>query len=106
MSYWDAEAIEAERFDADCEMAELQAQGREFGRARKTMLRLRAAGKLAEAAQACPHGAGYPLNSPAATNSSDPRAGQAGFRCVDCGSVLTGWAGRVIHPCDLAGGGK
>jgi hypothetical protein len=96
----DPEAIEAERFQADCEQAELEAAGREYARGHKRMLRLRAEGKLREAAAACLHGAGYPLASLAAERSGDPGAGGLGFRCSECGSVLSEWAGAVLKPCD------
>lgn len=100
--YWfDAEAIASERMDADIEQADLEAAGREYGRSRKRMVRLRAAGDLAGAARACMHGGGYPLNSPAALNMADPRAGQQGFRCNDCGSVTTEYRGAVLIPCDM-----
>lgn len=100
MSWFDPEAIETERLDADIEQANLEAAGRESARGHKRMLALRAAGDLAGAARACPHGGGYPLNSLAAQNSNDPKAGQQGFRCSDCGSILTEWAGTVLAPCD------
>lgn len=55
--------------------------------------------------EACLHGGGYPLDSEAARNEHDPRAGQAGVRCSDCGSVLSGfrWDGpvTVLVPCEL-----
>lgn len=88
--WFDAEAIESERLDADIEQASLMAAGREYARGRKAMLRLLAVGRLDDAARACMHGGGYPLKSLAAENASDPRAGQSGFRCSDCGSVLAG----------------
>jgi hypothetical protein len=74
--------------EADFEQAELEAAGRDYSRARKRMLALVAQGKYAEAAKACTHGGGYPTNSPAAQNSKDPRAGQPGYRCSDCGSYF------------------
>lgn len=98
------EALEQERRDADIEMAELYAAGREASRRRSRSERLFAAGRLMEAAEACPHGGGYPLDSIAARNAGDPRAGQSGVRCDSCGSVLSGfrWDGpvTVVHPCD------
>lgn len=97
----DPEAIEQERLDADMEQAALESAGRDYARrARKSAL-LRAQGKLDEAAKMCPHGGGYPLKSLAARNANDPREGQAGVRCYDCGSVLTDWQGRVLFPCEL-----
>lgn len=94
--------------DADFEMRELEAAGRVAYRGFKAMRRLRAEGKLAEAAKCCSHGAGYPTNSPAAENDGDPRSGQRGYRCSDCGSFFAGvddlWRLRVkpeaTAPCE------
>lgn len=94
--------------DADLEMADLQAAGNRAARGRRRMIALRAAGKLAEAADACSHGAGYSSPSPAAVSSQDPRAAEAGYRCTDCGSWFAGKIGyfdvRTITPtipCEL-----
>jgi hypothetical protein len=92
--------------DADFDQRELEARGAEFGRARKRSESYRDAGDLPRAAAACPHGGGYPLDSEAARRDNDPRAGQDGQRCSDCGSVLSAFPFettepvRVIHPCD------
>ena len=107
MSWNDDEAIEAERWEADQQQAELEAAGNRHWRRIKKMRALRAAGKLAEAAEMCPHGHGYPLNSLAAEHNNDPRKGEAGVRCHECGSVLTEWSpalggnGVVLYPCEL-----
>lgn len=95
-----------EREQADIEQAELEAAGREYGRAHRRMMALRKAGDLTGAAKACKHGAGYPLASLAATYAKDPRAGEKGVRCSDCGSVIDEfpWGGHyvtIIHPCEL-----
>ena len=102
--WFDQEAIDAERFDADIEMAEFEAVARRHARRGVKMRTLRAAGKFAEAAAVCPHGGGYPLDSPAATNAKDPHAGEKGWRCSDCGSRLEKdpWeGGRVTVPCEV-----
>lgn len=105
--WFDAEALEAERMDADLEQADFEAAGREYGRRLRQSRRLLAAGDLGGAAAACPHGSGYPLRSLAARNLGDPRAGEDGFRCSDCGSVLAGVGlarrgerPRVLAACD------
>ena len=93
-------------WDADYEQAEIEEAGRAYARGRKRMLALRAVGRLAEAAQACRHGGGYPLASDAARNSRDPHVGEAGWRCDDCGSRLTvhPWDdGAVAVPCEIPG---
>jgi hypothetical protein len=84
--------------DADIEQAQLEAAGRASARGHRRMKQLRADGKLAEAAAACTHGAGYPTDSPAARNANDPRAGEIGHRCTDCGSFF---AGRLKHLWDV-----
>jgi hypothetical protein len=91
---------------ADYDQATMEAESRDYGRARRRSEQLAAAGDLAAAARACPHSAGYPITSPAAHNDHDPRAGEAGHRCTDCGSVLDldpFWHPdefTVIHPCE------
>lgn len=104
--WFDSEAIEAERFDADMEMAALEAAGRRASRVRKAAKALFIAGDLDGAAKACAHrGGGYPLNSIAASNDGDPRSGQGGVRCHDCGSAVTcfAWDGKpeVIAACEF-----
>jgi hypothetical protein len=93
------------REQADYEQAELEAAGAAYARATRRVKALVAMGKKEEAARYCPHGGGYPLNSLAAKNSKDPRAGQAGHRCLDCGSVLdrpSYVSGAVVLvPCEL-----
>lgn len=95
--------------DADLEQAELEAAGREASRGTRRMRQLRAAGRLQEAAAACPHGSGYTTNGEAAILAKDPRAGLRGMRCTGCGSW---WIGaRNLYdlrerladfPCELA----
>jgi hypothetical protein len=91
--------------DADLEMAALEDAGRRFSRSAKRSRVLFAAGRIAEAAQACPHGGGYLLNSLAAVRENDPRQGQAGVRCDGCGSALSCWpwdgTPDVIAPCEF-----
>ena len=90
--------------DADFDQRDLEEAGRDFSRRHRRMRALRAAGRLVDAAAACPHGGGYPLNSNAARDVSDPRAGEIGFRCEDCGSVLASYerGAAVLVPCELA----
>ena len=76
--------------DGDFEQRAFEDAGREYSRRERRYRALRAAGKLAEAAEACPHGSGYGSPSPAATSSHDPRATERGHRCTDCGSWFAG----------------
>jgi len=85
--------------DADFEQADLEAAGRAASRAMNRSERLRAAGKLAEAAAACPH------SWSGCFDASDPRHGQAGRRCYHCGTAFAPgadlWAmGPIIAPCE------
>lgn len=105
MSYSDEmEAIEQERWAADCEQADLESLGRQNSRAHRLSGRYAESGDFARAAAVCPHGSGYPLNSLAASNDNDPREGQTGFRCTDCGSVLSAdpfdFDFEVLFPCE------
>lgn len=99
------EDLAQSRRDADAEMAFLTAAGRRWERARDRMLALYDAGKLAEAADTCNHGHGYPLASLAASHEDDPGKGRPGWRCLTCGSHLSGDPfGRdvdVVTPCEL-----
>lgn len=104
---YEMEAIEDERRAADMEMAQFEAEGARFWSKVEKMRELRAAGDFAAAAAMCPHGGGYPLDSPAAKNEADPFAGEEGVRCSDCGSRLSAfdWDGGVVTvPCELSGG--
>jgi hypothetical protein len=103
--YWaEVEALEDERFEADMLMAEYEAEGRRAAAAGRRSRALAAAGDLEAAAAACPHGGGYPLASPAAEHEGDPRKGEDGFRCWDCGSVLSespfGTDYTIVAACD------
>lgn len=92
--------------DGDIEMAELRAAGAQCSRQLRQSERLKQAGDLSAAADACPHGWGYPLKSLAAANEHDPREGETGVRCKHCNSVVSGfpWESRepvtVLHPCE------
>jgi len=101
--WFDSEAIEQERLDADILQAQYEEEGNRFARQLRESERLNEAGQAAEAAEACPHGFGYPLDSPAAENEGDPFAGQNGWRCLHCGSRLADsvHAGaKVLVPCE------
>jgi Rieske Fe-S protein len=107
--WFDDEAIQQERWDADLEQAQFEAEGNEFWRRIQRMKKLYEEGDLAAAAATCPHGGGYPLDSPAAGYADDPNEGEQGFRCCDCGSRFDksplGDGGRVTVPCEIAPGG-
>lgn len=91
-----------EREAADYEQAELEAQGRDHSRRMKKVDALHGTDPAAAAA-ACNHGWGYPLDSLAARDDDDPRAGEEGHRCLNCGSVISefGRSAAVLIPCEL-----
>lgn len=91
--------------EADFEQREMEEQGREYHRKLTKSGHLRDEGKWDEAAQACPHGAGYGSPSQAAERADDPRKDEKGFRCCDCGSFLSAdpWEDyTIMAACELA----
>jgi len=110
--WFDPEALEAERQEADFDQAALEASGRWHAtrlRAARSALRR---GDKERAAKLCPHGWRQELKGSGARE--DARHGQEGFRCLDCGSYLRAlvdpeepnrpaWAARfveVVVPCE------
>lgn len=92
--------------DADWDQVELEQAGRDSARAMRRMLEHYDAGRLDEAAAACPHGWEYPLDSLAAKNHEDPATGEAGHRCNHCGSRLAESSfdtrnPRVLVACEI-----
>lgn len=75
--------------DADIEMAELESAGREGSRLKRLSNQLVAEGNLMAAANACPHWSRYGLSGTAARDAGDPRYGEKGDRCTDCGSWVS-----------------
>ena len=101
-----------EREQADYDQAALEEAGNRHARTvRKVKAMLATAEGLTadplaasnirwQAANLCPHGGGYGLNGSAAVDAGDPRAGEMGYRCHDCGSVVTDIMGDVLIPCE------
>jgi len=84
--WFDPEALESERKEADFEQAALEASGRWHAtrlRAARSALRR---GDKERAAKLCPHGWRQELKG--SGGRDDARHGQEGFRCLDCGSYL------------------
>lgn len=101
--WFDQEAIEDERFEADMMQRQYEEESARYMRRKQRSEEERAAGRFEAAARLCPHSGGYPLCSPAAEHESDPNAGEYGWRCSDCGSRLTAspWdGGTVAVPCE------
>lgn len=90
--------------EADWDTREMQERAREEGRGLARMRAHYRAGRLTEAAGACPHGWEYPLRSKAAAD--DPHEGADGYRCIECGSRLAESSfdtpdPRVLVACEI-----
>lgn len=80
--------------DADLEQAAFEAESDRYWRRVKRAKRLQAEGHQSEAAEACPHGAVQGLKGSGAIG--DPRHGEDGYRCRDCGHVVSDCMGDVL----------
>ena len=89
------EAIYYERLEVDREMAGLEAAGNAYAKDLERSLRLKIEGRLWEAAMACPHGHVGGLDGSCTDN--DPRHGEEGYRCFECGAHVTDLGGEVIN---------
>lgn len=94
--------MRTDRIDADREQAELYAAGRAATRGAVRMRQHLQAGDPARAAMECHHGYGYATSAPCAATEQDPRAGQPGHRCCNCGSW---WNAEAIRPVATSWGG-
>jgi hypothetical protein len=95
------EALADERMEADMQMAELEAAGREFTRRIRAAKAAYLAGDKDKAARLCPHSSGYStLKHP---NCQDPMKGAEGARCSCCGSRLRELrrGAEVLVPCEI-----
>lgn len=104
-SYQDDDLM-SDRMDADIMQNDFENAGRNLDRRYKKFKQLIQAGDVSGAASICPHLAGYPLDSVAASNSNDPQQGQSGWRCTDCGSRVEPGYGEdraVLVPCEIKG---
>jgi hypothetical protein len=90
--WFDDEAIEQERRDADLEMYAIQAEGDRIWQSYQLAQLARRRGDFDIAYRICFHGGGYPLDSLAAERANDPAPADAypehAFRCLDCGAIL------------------
>ncbi len=104
---------DCEREQADYDQAALEEAGNRHARVvRKVKALLEVAKGLTadplaasnirqQAATLCLHGGGYGLKGSAAVDAGDPRAGEEGYRCHDCGSVVDDIMGDVLIPCEI-----
>jgi len=89
------EVIYYEKLDADMEMAAFEAEGARYAARHRRVEALLAEGRLEEATKLCDHGATGLLKGTCSLD--DPRYGEEGSRCYDCGAVVTDLGGTVVH---------
>jgi len=93
--WFDPEAIEDERFEADMLQAQYEAEGNAAAERQRKVDALKAEGRLEEAVKVCSHG--YVGLLKGTCSQDDPRYGEEGSRCYDCGAVVTDINGWAIH---------
>lgn len=81
--------------DADIEQAQYEMEGNALARRQRHVETLKRAGADAEATEICAHG--YVGKLDGLCSKDDPRYGEEGFRCYDCGAVIDEIDGQVIH---------
>lgn len=89
------EIIYYEKLDADIEQAQFEAEGNRYWAKMQKVEALLAEGKRSEAVQICPHGAVGKLDGLCSVD--DSRYMQEHYRCFECGAVVTGIGGNVVH---------
>jgi hypothetical protein len=88
------EQIYYERLDVDMEMAAFEAEGRRYARRQAASAAALAEGDIASAANLCPHGHVGLLKG--LCSEHDSRYGEDGYRCYECGNVVSDIGGRVL----------
>ena len=81
------EQIYYEKLDADREQAQFEAEGNRYARRMREVEILLEAGDFTEAVRLCPHGSVCKLTGTCA--KSDDRYGEEGYRCYECGGVVS-----------------
>lgn len=89
------EAVYYERLDADREQAEFEAEGRAYARRQAKAAAALESGDVETAVATCSHG--YVGGLTGSCTEGDPRHGQEGARCFDCGAHVTGCHGDVLN---------
>lgn len=84
-----------ERLSVDQEQAALEAEGTRHWRRVEKARQLLEAGEVEEAVSICPHGHAGGLTGSCTEN--DPRHGEEGYRCFECGAHVDDLHGRVLH---------
>lgn len=89
------EAIYYERLDVDREQALLEAEGTRHARRADRVAKLLADGQVDEATVLCFHGHVGGLTG--SCTDGDPRHGEEGYRCWNCGAHVTEIGGSVLN---------
>lgn len=89
------EQIWLERLDADREQAQLEAEGNAHARRSRRVEALLKAEKIDEATALCFHGSVGGLTG--SCTDGDPRHGEEGYRCFECGAHVTDIGGEVLN---------
>lgn len=89
------EAIHYECLDADLLQASLEAEGNRHARRAERVAKLLAAGQVGEATSLCFHGSVGGLTG--SCTEGDPRHGEEGYRCFECGAHVTEIGGSVLN---------
>lgn len=89
------EAIYYERLDADREQAALEAEGNRYARRMRQVEALLKSEQFEEAVELCTHGHVGGLTG--SCTDGDPRHGEVGYRCFNCGGHVTEIGGSVLN---------
>jgi hypothetical protein len=89
------EVIYYERLDADLLQAQYEAEGNRAARRSAKVERLLAEGDREAATKLCSHGHVGGLKG--SCSQDDPRYGEIGCRCYECGAVVNEIHGVVLH---------
>lgn len=89
------DAIYYERLDVDREQAAMEAAGSAYYRRYQKAKRLIEQGFIEEGVQVCPHGHAGGLDG--SCTEDDPRHGEEGYRCFECGAHISDLHGTVLH---------
>jgi hypothetical protein len=89
------EVIHYERLDADMEQAALEAEGNAHARRERRVDKLLGDGDVEAAIRLCAHG--YVGGLTGSCTDGDPRHGEEGYRCFNCGAVVDEIGGSILH---------
>jgi hypothetical protein len=108
----EVQRMKEEQMKADYLQHWYEQESQEFGQTMDRVQALQEQGLYDAAARQCPHSSGYGLvqekdvpeagwhahgPSGAAQEEGDPQGGQPGFRCFDCGAIVTGINGKIMR---------